>query len=193
MLLPCALGCIKASFLLFYRRVFVVNKKSGVNVVLISLLVIVILWTLAFSLTTLFWCGRYFYMLWEPVSGARTNTHCANTLSMILVFCITDFITDFVIILIPIPLASTRIYLVACDLIHPLDMAITYFNSKKVSHWRYLSFRKRVCTNDENNKPRLNSFCRAIATSLTRLIISVNPITSRLILTEKELSILTGF
>ncbi|KAI2467251.1 hypothetical protein F4781DRAFT_433647 [Annulohypoxylon bovei var. microspora] len=102
-MIPLALGCIKASFLLFYRRIFSVN--TAVDKFLIGMIVLVSLWTVGFFFTTVFECGLDFWVLWgSNSSGKNITSHCINTQHLSLSFGVTDFITDVVIIGIPVPL-----------------------------------------------------------------------------------------
>ncbi|KAI1209955.1 uncharacterized protein F4807DRAFT_425033 [Annulohypoxylon truncatum] len=102
-MIPLALGCTKASFLLFYRRIFSVN--TTVDRFLIVITVLVSLWTVGFFSTTIFECGLDFWVLWGTNSSAKNITsHCVNTQHFSLAFGVTDFITDVVIIGIPVPL-----------------------------------------------------------------------------------------
>ncbi|KAL7625751.1 hypothetical protein AAE478_004974 [Parahypoxylon ruwenzoriense] len=101
-MLPLALGCIKASFLFFYMRVFAIQKKSATNKLLVGLIVLVVSWTLAFVFATLFECGRNFWIIWS--SQRNFETRCPGTVKLIFTLCLTDFLTDIVILCIPIPL-----------------------------------------------------------------------------------------
>ncbi|KAI2614257.1 uncharacterized protein GGS25DRAFT_470957 [Hypoxylon fragiforme] len=103
-MLPLALGCIKASFLFFYRRIFSVNKKT--DIFLIGMIVLVVLWTLGFFFTVVFECGTNFWVVWSTDSASAKNltTHCIPTMPLALSIGITDFITDVIIISIPVPL-----------------------------------------------------------------------------------------
>ncbi|KAI0890386.1 uncharacterized protein GGS22DRAFT_150763 [Annulohypoxylon maeteangense] len=102
-MIPLTLGCTKASFLLFYRRIFSIDQT--VDRFLIWFIVLVSLWTVGFLFTTVFECGLDFWVLWGTNSSAKNITsHCVNTQYMSLIFGVTDFITDVVIIGIPIPL-----------------------------------------------------------------------------------------
>ncbi|KAI1391574.1 uncharacterized protein F4822DRAFT_190157 [Hypoxylon trugodes] len=102
LMLPIALCCIKTSFLCFYRRVFSVQKRDTVDILLKGSIVFVVLWTIAFFFAVLFQCGTQFWAIWN--SEAELKRRCTNTINMIITLCITDFITDLVIIIIPIPL-----------------------------------------------------------------------------------------
>lgn len=104
MMLPVALGLIKISFLLFYQRIFAVQKKTFADVLLLVLIILVSLWTAAFFFTSLFQCRLDFWANYGSAMEIQTN--CIDTTTMVFVLSITDFITDVVIICIPIPLVS---------------------------------------------------------------------------------------
>ncbi|XXH03066.1 hypothetical protein Hte_009456 [Hypoxylon texense] len=102
MMLPLALGCIKASFLFFYMRIFSISKKSPINIFLSVLLVIVAAWSISFFFATLFACRLSFWAVWG--STVDLITQCIESMQLVLALCITDFMTDVIIICIPIPL-----------------------------------------------------------------------------------------
>lgn len=101
-MLPLALGCVKASFLFFYLRIFVVNRKSLASYLLGGLIVLVTLWSVAFFIAALFQCGTNFWAIWGSTMDLVQN--CTETMQLVLAVCITGFITDIAIILAPIPL-----------------------------------------------------------------------------------------
>ncbi|KAI0107680.1 plasma membrane protein Pth11-like protein [Hypoxylon sp. NC0597] len=96
-----ALGPIKASFLFFYLRIFSTGK-GRVRFVLIGLVILVALWTIAWLFESIFDCNLNFWAIWGAVDDMRTE--CVNTLGADLALCITDFIMDVFIIIVPIPL-----------------------------------------------------------------------------------------
>ncbi|KAI1169854.1 hypothetical protein F4777DRAFT_571610 [Nemania sp. FL0916] len=102
LMLPVAFGCIKSSFLLFYRRIFVVNRKSAINYLLTGLIIIVVLSSAGFFFASLFQCRLKFSTLWGTTSGIVEN--CVDTMHLVLSVCITGFILDIIIITTPIPL-----------------------------------------------------------------------------------------
>ncbi|KAI1088451.1 hypothetical protein F5B19DRAFT_471385 [Rostrohypoxylon terebratum] len=107
-MIPLALGCTKASFLLFYKRIFSINAK--VDIFLTGFVVVVSVWTIGFFFATIFECGMNFWVLWgTKSSGKNITSHCVNTQHLSLAFGIADFITDAIIIGIPIPLVSSTL------------------------------------------------------------------------------------
>ncbi|KAI1446878.1 hypothetical protein F5Y02DRAFT_416763 [Annulohypoxylon stygium] len=102
-MIPLALGCTKASFLRFYKRIFSINAK--VDKFLTGFIVLVGVWTVGFFFATIFECGLDFWVLWgTKSSGKNITSHCVNTQGLSLAFTITDFVTDVIIIGIPVPL-----------------------------------------------------------------------------------------
>ncbi|KAI1395162.1 plasma membrane protein Pth11-like protein [Hypoxylon fuscum] len=102
LMLPLVLGCIKTSFLLFYMRIFSVNNKNITSIILYGLVGLVVTWAAAFFFADLFVCGVDFWAIWGSI--AEGISRCANTNMSTIALCITDFITDVIIMCIPIPL-----------------------------------------------------------------------------------------
>ncbi|KAI0403838.1 hypothetical protein F4802DRAFT_271826 [Xylaria palmicola] len=102
LILPLALGCTKMSFLFFYRRVFAINRTGATNIFLVGMIVFIIMWSTAFFLTSLFQCKLYFSAAWtSPIAQLE---HCISQPKIALALTITDFITDIIILVTPIPL-----------------------------------------------------------------------------------------
>ncbi|KAI0503108.1 hypothetical protein F5B22DRAFT_630641 [Xylaria bambusicola] len=101
-LLPLTLGLVKSSFLFFYMRIFVAEKKSPINILLVGLIVFVTIWALAFSLATVFGCKLDVEAHWGSTHDLETK--CMGSMTVVLLLCITDFAADLAIIIIPIPL-----------------------------------------------------------------------------------------
>jgi hypothetical protein len=92
-----SLALIKVSFLLFYKTIFVYDKWRFLNIrnVIINLMIlIVVIWDLGFTLTFLSACRSNFRAHWATI----------NTFLMMYALSISDFITDVLILLIPIPM-----------------------------------------------------------------------------------------
>ncbi|KAI0967859.1 plasma membrane protein Pth11-like protein [Xylaria arbuscula] len=102
LMLPLALGCIKASFLFFYLRIFAVGKESGNFRLITGLIILVATWALAFFFAALFECRLNFWAIWGSTSDILMQ--CTLIEHIVLALCISDFITDLIIIVIPIPL-----------------------------------------------------------------------------------------
>ena len=98
---------MKASFLFFYMRVFAIQKHSAISKILVGSIILVAAWAIAFFFATLFECGYNFWRIWN--SETEFLTRCSYTINLVLILCITDFITDIFIILIPVPLVSESV------------------------------------------------------------------------------------
>ncbi|KAI1453282.1 hypothetical protein F4805DRAFT_381511 [Annulohypoxylon moriforme] len=102
LMLPLALACTKASFLFFYIRVFTMQKRSAIYRLLLGSVIFIAMWAVAFFFATLFECDHNFWRIWS--SETEFLTRCSYTINLVLILCITDFITDIFIFIIPIPL-----------------------------------------------------------------------------------------
>ncbi|CAG8956400.1 hypothetical protein HYFRA_00003783 [Hymenoscyphus fraxineus] len=98
LLLAIALGFIKVSVLLFYRRVFQV--KPWFNTLSKIVAVIVILWSVAFSISGLAHCGTHFSAWWN----GNLVKYCNNTAVENVWFGVTDVVLDLIILAMPIPM-----------------------------------------------------------------------------------------
>ncbi|KAF7928594.1 uncharacterized protein EAE98_005650 [Botrytis deweyae] len=94
-----ALGFTKLSVVLLYRRLFVVNRQF--NIWSAILCVIIILWTISFFFAVLFQCGTHMSAFWT--NGTLFAQYCDTESWETTIFCITDVLTDFAILLTPIP------------------------------------------------------------------------------------------
>jgi hypothetical protein len=89
---------IKASILLFYRRLFTLRNYLIVNNLLFS---VVVTWAIAFTLVVIFQCN--------PVSTIWTQfeldyvPHCINQHSAYLGIAVSDLILDLLIFALPVP------------------------------------------------------------------------------------------
>ena len=99
-----ALGCVKLSFLFFYRRVFCVDKKSVAGIVTMTAIVATAAWTISYFFAFFFACGTNFSAWWG--STVSLMTRCVKTFELLFSLAITDFVFDIVIITIPIPFVS---------------------------------------------------------------------------------------
>ncbi|CAF9907949.1 MAG: hypothetical protein HETSPECPRED_007945 [Heterodermia speciosa] len=93
-------GLIKISAILFYRRIFVVNKRTKFDTVTKISLVVMALWTIGFLLAQIFGCGTHFTYPWSAlvfVQKCHTNTR-------IDALMISNLITDVFVWLLPMPI-----------------------------------------------------------------------------------------
>ncbi|KAI0202317.1 hypothetical protein F4808DRAFT_421182 [Astrocystis sublimbata] len=102
LMLPLALGCTKLSFLLFYRRIFVIEPLSKTNIILVGMCVFVFLWMWGFFFVFLFLCRLDFWALWK--TARAIIDHCIPDSYPNLAITITDTIADVAIVVIPTPL-----------------------------------------------------------------------------------------
>ncbi|KAI5923510.1 hypothetical protein F4810DRAFT_669150 [Camillea tinctor] len=99
LILPVALACTKLSFLFFYKRIFSINNAT--DKFLKGLVLFICMWAVAFFLATLLCCKTMAIYIWKPISEMA---QCKFFLDVLMAFCITGFVTDVAIIIIPIPL-----------------------------------------------------------------------------------------
>ncbi|ESZ99267.1 hypothetical protein SBOR_0308 [Sclerotinia borealis F-4128] len=97
-----ALGLVKLSLIFFYRRVFSRNAAPRFNIVTWFMICIIIIWTLSFFFSILFICGTDFSAYWT--STIVEKAHCVDTDKLHNAFAISDVVTDFVIISLPVPM-----------------------------------------------------------------------------------------
>jgi len=98
-----SLGIIKLSVLLLYRRIFAANKRF--NITSIVLCAVIILWSFSFLMAYIFECGTNLWAIWT--SGATIEKYCDNEAAQTVSFCVTDAVTDLLVITAPIPLIWT--------------------------------------------------------------------------------------
>ena len=97
---------MKLSILFFYRRLFC-SKLVGrtvFDVITKAMIVMVIVWTLAFGLGTIFVCGAHPKFAWAPVAVVAEK--CSAQLRLLEAYAISDFVMDVMIWSLPIPKVS---------------------------------------------------------------------------------------
>ncbi|KAI9660343.1 MAG: hypothetical protein M1821_009693 [Bathelium mastoideum] len=100
-----ALGCIKLSFLFFYRRIF--NHKgrgNSINIVTLVTIVIVTIWSVGFFLGFMLTCPGHIPAYWNE---ATRQELCWDTKNFLFAYTWSDVCTDLIIILMPIPMILT--------------------------------------------------------------------------------------
>ena len=100
-----ALGCVKLSFLFFYRRIFVNRSSSWFGKIIAALIVIVVMWTVSFFFALLFACKGNWSAWWGSVLDLATK--CVQTLQLELALVVSDFIVDVLIMIVPIPMVRS--------------------------------------------------------------------------------------
>ncbi|KAI9148250.1 hypothetical protein HJFPF1_12078 [Paramyrothecium foliicola] len=98
-----AFGALKLSILLFYRKIFCVNRshRDAFDTITAAMIALVIVWTLSFGFGAIFLCGTRPAYAWAPV--ALVAEHCSAQLQFLEAYAITDFIMDCFIWSLPIP------------------------------------------------------------------------------------------
>ena len=102
---PLALGCIKLSFIFFYRRIFNVGTNSAIsNALSLASLVLIGVWMLGFFLGVLLICpGR----IDAYCSLSTSNYEYCWDGELLALFWYTlywsDIVTDVVVLLLPVP------------------------------------------------------------------------------------------
>jgi len=96
-------GFIKLSILAFYRQVFVVNKRSAFDKIVIGFAWVVFLWTITFILIIIFPCGSHVDNNWGTAS--QQIAHCLVIgYTSLDGLAASDFILDLVLICLPLPM-----------------------------------------------------------------------------------------
>lgn len=103
------LGCIKLSFTFFYRRIFVTRgRNSFFNVLTWGTIALVSAWMTAFFFALLFACKGYsgdWSAWWGSIIDLTTK--CVKTEKLETGLVVSDFLTDVLILLMPIPNVSS--------------------------------------------------------------------------------------
>lgn len=89
---------VKFSILLFYRRLFPLQK--GLNWTLVGVAAFLVVFALAQMLSVIIQCTPP-AALWDP--QAHPNAHCDNYSPALLLFAIVNALTDVFILCIPLP------------------------------------------------------------------------------------------
>ncbi|KAI4215366.1 MAG: hypothetical protein LQ351_002266 [Letrouitia transgressa] len=99
---PLALGCIKLSFIFFYRRIFNVGINTAVfNIVSLASLFLMAVWMLGFFLAVMLICPGHIDAYWAlPTVRAK---YCWTTTKFLYALSWSDVGTDLIVFLMPIP------------------------------------------------------------------------------------------
>ena len=99
------LGTVKTSVLLFYGHVFCFQGHSRYFDTILRLCVLLVVsWTLAFTVAFFFMCRTEFSVIWSTLDD--TIMKCVNTATLTVGFVFSDFIMDVLILVLPIPKVS---------------------------------------------------------------------------------------
>lgn len=103
-LTPLALGFVKCSILLFYRRIFCagIGIRDPFDLTTRIMLFVLVLWGVAFSLAFGFICGLDFSENWTPVN--ISGDQCPNPIPLLDAYVISDAILDLGLLIMPVPL-----------------------------------------------------------------------------------------
>ena len=103
-----ALGCIKSSFVMFYRRIFCTGHRTWFWYITIAMLALIVAWTITFFFVFVFYCGNNHWAEWDTV--INLETYCPDGLKYQAGLAISDFIMDIMVIALPIPVVSLSQY-----------------------------------------------------------------------------------
>ena len=107
MMQPLALGLTKLSFIYFYRRIFLNGtSETAFNLATIIAIGIVASWMISFFFAYMFICGSHPSVYWESIKAS--SAHCFKTRVALNGFAISDFLTDAIVLLLPIPMVSFK-------------------------------------------------------------------------------------
>ena len=98
-------GLTKLSFVFFYRRIFVTGKpgRNVFSIISFTVIGIVLTWMIAFFFAIMLNCGKHVSANWTP---ALLRTECDDGLAGDLGLAISDFLTDLIVLVLPIPMVS---------------------------------------------------------------------------------------
>jgi len=139
-----ALGFVKASFILFYRRIFTKGAAAKFNWVSWFILFVIISWTVAFFFALVFICGSDFSAYWASTIVEKAN--CVNTSILHNAFAISDVVTDVIIITLPLPMVCRILCIQVLNSSHlyTIDLAVTPNAWTKIWYLRDFRPRSRV-------------------------------------------------
>ena len=102
-------GFVKLSIIAFYRRIFVVNKRTTFDIVTRVTAVVIFLWVITFILIIIFPCGYHISDNWG--TAASQQAHCLVIgYTSLEGLAASDFIIDVVLITLPIPMVGTAFF-----------------------------------------------------------------------------------
>lgn len=119
-----AYGFIKAAALVFFRRIFCVKgNRDWFNITTLLMIVVIVLWTVAFEILAASRCRTHPSALW---SGSRNYfEYCSIALPYLLSYSISDFVTDLMILLVPIP----RIWLLNMNVGRKIGVTVIFLSA----------------------------------------------------------------
>lgn len=175
----CALACVKLSFIFFYRRIFCTGNGKVFSAITIAMIVIIIAWAVSFNIALLFICNGYFAAMWTSIQDL--NAHCGNLLDWQLGYAISDFITDVMVLVLPMP----RVHWIFFHLLHCNFGILTAYSDMEASaiyhpqtryHWNILFWRS-VSSEKKGIETWISWLRRrTIAASITRMVIFIRAV-----------------
>ena len=113
-------GCVKLSFLFFYRRIFCTTKRDMTSWIIYGLMVVMMLWALGCWFALIFACGTEVNRFWSSILDLVS---CDDVDQYLFAGALSDMITDALIILFPIPLVRSPHRVEYCTFIYsPADL-----------------------------------------------------------------------
>ena len=106
-----ALTAIKASFIFFYRRIFMTGQEKLFPWISAVTLATILIWGLGYFFGFLLICPGHPSAYWTKLSVQKE--HCVNTGMLHTAYGISDVILDIVVILLPIPWVRSPLYRVS--------------------------------------------------------------------------------
>jgi len=97
-----ALGLVKLSVVLLYRRVF--NGNKAFNIYSLVLCITVVLWSLSFTLAIILQCGSRPWEWWQ--TRESIIEYCDNTAAEYVGACFSDIFIDLLILTAPLPIIA---------------------------------------------------------------------------------------
>jgi len=171
-----ALACVKLSFIFFYRRIFCTGVGNIFRIITTIAIIFITAWAVTFEFAFLFICRGHFAAWW--VSIQSLDTYCHPELDLELGFSTTDFITDAIVILLPLPLVRSRPSTsLICLLIGPTDMQTSNARQSQTCCYRNIQSWGIVSSTDGQAGTKIDSpQRRTVATSITRMVIFIRAV-----------------
>ena len=92
----------------FYRRVFRAGGSKIFDAMMFTVVAIIVAWTVSFFFAFLFECRTHFDHLWTSLA---IEAKCVKTSEVQNGFAISDVVTDFIVLIFPIPLVGNNLVL----------------------------------------------------------------------------------
>ena len=109
-----AMGFIKLSFVFFFRRIFITGGSNVFHVISSAVILTITIWMLSFFFWFFFSCGTNFSSRWTTVRTLHTD--CPTDIKSDLALAISDFLTDVLVLTLPIPMVSICVAMIPVSL-----------------------------------------------------------------------------